>query len=91
MALYRALRSSTVILLAFLSSSVALTAPASLPQKKFEINGRTFTGTSKTICVIKGQWSDGEDFRYEAWDTCNEMSLKRQTHGRSRYTGARAR
>lgn len=45
--------------------------------RTFQVAGRVFTGTAKTICVIEGEWADGEYFRYEAWDRCAEMTMRR--------------
>lgn len=48
--------------------------------RTFQVAGRPFTGTAKTICVIEGKWADGEYFRYEAWDRCADMSMRRTSH-----------
>ena len=45
----------------------------------FKVDRRTFLGTAKTVCVIEGKWADGELFRYEAWDKCADMSMRRAT------------
>lgn len=50
------------------------------PAKTFIVGGRQFRGTAKTICVIEGKWANGEYFRYEAWDSCAEMSMRRTSH-----------
>ncbi len=47
--------------------------------RTFKVDGRTFSGTAKTVCVIEGKWADGEFFRYEAWDKCADMAMRRTT------------
>lgn len=71
-------------------------APASAePDTVFKIKGRTFTGTNSEVCDIKGKWSDGEHFFYQAWDSCKKMTVEwvppknapeivEQVHGRDR-------
>lgn len=49
-------------------------------RKTFEVAGRDFAGTAKTICVIEGKWADGQQFRYEAWDTCADMAMRRTSY-----------
>ncbi len=31
------------------------------------------------MCVIEGRWADGGEFRYQAWDVCSKMKVKRGT------------
>lgn len=73
------------------------TQPAS-SHHVFPSGGASFAGTPKTICVIKGQWADGNDFRYETWDSCSNMQIVRGTQANyadaislgddERFTGA---
>ena len=62
-------------LLVFLPASLA-----AAPLKKiFKVENLVFTGTPKTICLIEGKWRDGKPFRYEAWDSCPSMRMRRAT------------
>lgn len=62
-----------------ISTPIGVSAAPSPPKatRTFKVGQATFTGTSKTICVIEGQWADGEPFRYEAWDRCAAMTITR--------------
>lgn len=52
-------------------------APAPMNTGKvFEVEGRKFTGSNSRVCIIEGRWSDGEPFRYQAWDACEKMTMK---------------
>ena len=51
--------------------------PAPVPTRTFQVEGRKFDGKDKLVCVMEGTWSDGEFFRYEAWDRCSDMTLSR--------------
>ena len=65
-------------LAALLISPVVPTVAAAAPEPAahfFKVGGRTLEGRAKTICVIKGNWADGEAFRYEGWDTCSELQV----------------
>lgn len=44
---------------------------------QFKVGSTTFTGTPKTVCVTKGMMSDGKSFRFEAWDECAKMRIRR--------------
>jgi hypothetical protein len=46
------------------------------PAISFKVGTSTFSGTAKSICVIKGNWADGEVFRYEGWDECRQMRIR---------------
>src|SRR5438132_9461992 len=75
---------SSLIGCALIGSSIILTPalsaakpPSSAKPHRFDVGGSTFAGLPKTICVIEGTWSDGEHFRFEAWDKCSEMRMRR--------------
>ncbi|HEY0027419.1 MAG TPA: hypothetical protein VGC35_06075 [Allosphingosinicella sp.] len=53
-------------------AAIAAREPAA---RTFKVGGRTLEGRAKTVCVIEGKWADGEPFRYEGWDTCNELQV----------------
>ena len=66
----------------FLTAIYAIAAlsaapPASAPTRTFQVEGRKFDGKDNLVCVLEGTWSDGDYFRYEAWDRCSEMTLSR--------------
>lgn len=57
---------------------IAAAKPAPAPEAhRFDVGGSIFAGSAKTICVIEGQWKDGEHFRFEAWDECSQMRMRR--------------
>jgi hypothetical protein len=56
--------------------AAAKPAAAGKPHR-FNVAGTTIEGSAKTICVIEGKWKDGEYFRFEAWDGCSEMRMRR--------------
>ncbi len=71
-----------IILIALLNASLSpatakISSAPAIGGKKFQVDGKVFTGTPTTNCLIKGAWSDGSAFRYEAWDTCRAMHMKR--------------
>lgn len=74
---------SMILGTALISSGMSFTPPAAAAPAaagkphRFNVAGTTFEGTSKTICVIEGKWKDGEYFRFEAWDGCSEMRMRR--------------
>ncbi|MBB5712386.1 hypothetical protein [Sphingomonas xinjiangensis] len=45
--------------------------------KTFNVAGQKLEGKDKTVCTIRGTWSDGEPFMYVAWDKCSEMRVER--------------
>lgn len=51
--------------------------PATPKSHRFKVDNATFSGSAKLICVIEGKWRDGEPFRYEAWDACSKMRMRR--------------
>lgn len=62
-----------------LTALAGLTLPAGArpsQARAFKVGPLSFIGTSKSICVIKGRWRDGQPFRYEAWDECNRMVMR---------------
>jgi len=74
---------------------VVLLALAVAPSTTFDVHGRKFGGTNTRVCIIEGQWSDSEPFRYQAWDTCENMTMEwvppqrteqvvQQVHGRDK-------
>ncbi|MFC7538134.1 hypothetical protein ACFQPG_12300 [Sphingomonas sp. GCM10030256] len=74
------MRSITVAacFLALIAPASASAAPhSSKASRTFKVGSATFTGTPKTICVIEGRWADGDPFRYEAWDSCTNMTVTR--------------
>lgn len=58
------------------AATAAKPAPAA-KLHRFDVGGVPFAGSEKTICVIQGRWRNGEPFRFEAWDECSEMRLRR--------------
>lgn len=67
---------TALMFIALVGASVSAQAK-SLPATTFKVGGSTFSGTAKTVCVIKGKWADGELFRYETWDECKQMHIRR--------------
>jgi hypothetical protein len=75
---------TTMLRCALIISIITCTsaAPAAKPTAaakphRFKVGSAIFSGSAKTICVIEGKWADGELFRYEAWDECSEMRIRR--------------
>ena len=60
-------------------------APA--PATTFKVAGRTIVGTPKMNCVLEGKWADGSRFRYEAWDACSRIKVRRVTEQDARRNG----
>jgi hypothetical protein len=60
-----------------ISAASAAKPSAAAKPHRFNVAGTTFEGSAKTICVIEGKWKDGEYFRFEAWDECSEMRMRR--------------
>lgn len=68
----------TAALVTLLIGPVVTSVAAAAPEpaaRAFKVGGRTLEGRPKTICVIEGKWADGSPFRYEGWDTCNELRV----------------
>lgn len=80
--------SSLCIALA-MSASVPAIAKPPAGLTSFKVGKQVFSGTPKTVCVIEGKWIDGEPFRYETWDSCREMTMRRATA--AEYAGQRPR
>ena len=82
-------RKHSVLLSTVLAASSMIfnsAAPAAKPVSaakphRFNVGGTMFGGMAKTICVIEGTWKDGEHFRFEAWDECGKMLIRRVPAG----------
>lgn len=74
-------RSPTLAFLGAVLGVICQSASAAPAAKTttYKVGTSTFTGSSKTICVIEGQWADGLPVRYEAWDRCSAMKVRRVT------------
>lgn len=80
-------RCMTIALVAgLLSVGVQSAAAAPAAKKTFKVGKSFFTGTPRTICVIEGNWADSQPFRYDAWDECSKMNVRRATA--KQYAGA---
>lgn len=75
-----------VLLAALLGFAVQPAAAAPAAKKTFKVGKSTFTGTPRTICVIEGEWADSQPFRYDAWDECSKMNVRRASA--KQYAGA---
>lgn len=45
--------------------------------RSFAVEGRHYIGVGRPVCTITGKWDDGEPLRYEAWDSCRKLTIKR--------------
>ena len=61
----------------FATSTSAAKPAAGAKPHRFNVGGSVFAGSAKTICVIEGKWRDGGFFRFEAWDECSQMRMRR--------------
>ena len=83
-----ALLGCALVIGATMSTPAAAVAKPAAAAKihRFDVGGVTFGGSAKTICVIEGKWRSGELFRFEAWDECSEMRLRRLPAGAYQQT-----
>lgn len=49
------------------------------PERSFKVGSRIIVGVSKEVCELSGTWSDGRRFRYQAWDRCQDLSVRALT------------
>ena len=81
------LRCAMAVSIITLSSTAPAAKPATAAKPhRFKVGNAIFAGSAKTICVIEGKWADGEHFRFEAWDECRAMRMRRVPE--SGYRGA---
>lgn len=64
----------TGAMLGFADRPASAATPA---ETTLKVGKPAFTGSPKTICVIEGLWADGQPFRFEAWDQCHKMEVRR--------------